>query len=166
MFAVPYWKKKLYFWDVERLSVITVPATDLDGNYHTAFTVFDDFSEDLRSSAGWTLRDAIEFYARKYGVEKGAIKLIRPFVPQEKHLRERGERVWGYGVGATDDLRSKSPHHLMGRVLCPHNTLCCSVWSRTENLRIFNSKYTICRWLLQGSYFICRKSNRRQRIQS
>ncbi len=70
-----------------------MPATDLDGNYHTAFTVFDDFSEDLRASAGWTLRDAIEYYARIYRVEKSAIKLVRPFVPQEKHLRERGERV-------------------------------------------------------------------------
>ena len=78
---------------MERLSVITVPATDLDGNYHTAFTVFDDVSEDLRSSAGWTLRDAIEYYARRYGVEKCAIRLIRPFVPQEIHLRERGERI-------------------------------------------------------------------------
>ena len=78
---------------MERLNVITVPATDLDGNYHTAFTVFDDFSEDLRSSAGWTLRDAIEYYARKYGVEKDSIRIIRPFVPQEKHLREREERV-------------------------------------------------------------------------
>ena len=70
-----------------------MPATDLDGNYHTAFTVFDDSAKDLRSSAGWTLRDAIEYYARKYEVEKSAIKLIRPFVPQEIHLRERGERV-------------------------------------------------------------------------
>ena len=78
---------------MERLSVIKVPATDLDGNYHTAFTVFDDCSEDLRSSAGWTLRDAIEYYALRYGVEKGAIKLIRPFVPQEIHLRERGKRI-------------------------------------------------------------------------
>ena len=78
---------------MERLSVITVPATDLDGNYHTAFTVFDDSAKDLRSSAGWTLRDAIEYYARKYGVEKDSIRIIRPFVPQEKHLRERGERV-------------------------------------------------------------------------
>ena len=51
---------------MERLSVITVPATDLEGNYHTAFTVFDDSAKDLRSSAGWTLRDAIEYYARKY----------------------------------------------------------------------------------------------------
>ena len=78
---------------MERLRVITVPATDPDGNYHTAFTVFDDFVEDSRASAGWTLRDAIEYYARRYGVEKGAIRLIRPFFPQEKHLRERGERV-------------------------------------------------------------------------
>ena len=62
----------------------------------------------------------------------------------------RAQRIWGYGVGATDDLMSKRPHHLMGRVLCPHNTLCCSVWSRTENLRFFNSKYTICQRLLQG----------------
>ena len=70
-----------------------MPATDLDGNDHIAFTVFDDFSEDVRSSAGWTLRDAIEYYARRYGVEKCAIRLIRPFVPQEIHLRERGERI-------------------------------------------------------------------------
>ena len=78
---------------MERLYVITVPATDLDGVYHTAFTVFDDSSEDLRTSAGWTLRDAIEYYSRKYGIEKGSIRLVRPFVPQEIHLRERGERI-------------------------------------------------------------------------
>ena len=70
-----------------------MPATDLDGNYHTAFTVFDDSAKDLRSSAGWTLRDAIEYYALKYGVEKDSIRIIRPFVPQEIHLRERGERI-------------------------------------------------------------------------
>ena len=70
-----------------------MPATDLDGAFHTAFTVVDDSAKDLRSSAGWTLRDAIEYYARKYGVEKDSIRIIRPFVPQEKHLRERGERV-------------------------------------------------------------------------
>ena len=70
-----------------------MPAIDLDGNDHTAFTVFDDSAKDLRSSAGWTLRDAIEYYARKYGVEKDSIRIIRPFVPQEIHLRERGERI-------------------------------------------------------------------------
>ena len=54
---------------MERLRVRTVPATDLDGAYHTAFTVYDDSSLDLRASAGWTLRDAIEYYAREYGIE-------------------------------------------------------------------------------------------------
>ena len=78
---------------MERLNVITVPATDLDGGFHTAFTVYDESSKVLRASAGWTLRDAIEFYAREYGIEQGSISLIRPFVPQEIHLRERGERI-------------------------------------------------------------------------
>ena len=67
-----------------------VPVTDLDGAYHTAFTVYDDSSQDLRVSAGWTLRDAIEYYAREYGIEQESVKLVRPFVPQEIHLRECG----------------------------------------------------------------------------
>ena len=75
------------------INVITVRAIDLDGADHTAFPVYSDSFGALRSSAGWTLRDAIEYYARRYGVEKGAIRLIRPFVPQEIHLRERGERI-------------------------------------------------------------------------
>ena len=75
---------------MERLRVIMVPATDLDGAYHTAFTVYDDSSLDLRASAGWTLRDAIEYYAREYGIEQESVKLVRPFIPQERHLREHG----------------------------------------------------------------------------
>ncbi len=75
------------------LSVITVPSADFDGTYHTAFTVYNSAAGALRASAGWSLRDAIAFYAREYGIEKGAIRLVRPFVTQEKHLRERGERV-------------------------------------------------------------------------
>ena len=75
---------------MERLRVITVPATDFDGAYHTAFTVYDDSSLDLRASAGWTLRDAIEYYAREYGIEQESVKLVRPFVSQERHLREHG----------------------------------------------------------------------------
>ena len=61
---------------MERLRVITVPVTDLDGAYHTAFTVYDDSSLDLRVSAGWTLRDAIEYYAREYGIEQESVKLV------------------------------------------------------------------------------------------
>ena len=78
---------------MNKLKVITVPALDGKGSIHTAFTVFDCSAGDLRSSAGWTLRDAIESYSRQYGVEQGAISLIRPFVPQEIHLRERIERI-------------------------------------------------------------------------
>ena len=78
---------------MERLNVITVPATGLDGAYHTAFTVYADSGEGLRTSAGWTLRDAIEYYACRYGIEQERIKIARPFVPQEIHLRVRGERI-------------------------------------------------------------------------
>ena len=46
----------------------------MEGNFHTAFTVFHDSAEGLRASAGWTLRDAIEYDARRYGVEKDAIR--------------------------------------------------------------------------------------------
>lgn len=76
-----------------KLNVITVPSIDFDGLYHTAFTVYNDAAGALRASAGWTLRDAIEFYAREYGVEKDAISLVRPFVPQEIHLRGRVKRI-------------------------------------------------------------------------
>ena len=82
----------MYIWVVVKLKVITVPSADFDGTYHTAFTVYDSVAGALRASAGWSLRDAIEFFAREYGVEKGAIRLARPFVPQEKHLREHRER--------------------------------------------------------------------------
>ena len=78
---------------MKKLNVMTVSAVDPEGNFHTAFTVYDDPSRDLRSSAGWTLRDAIEYYAFKYGVEKDAIRLARPFVPQEIHLRTYGKRI-------------------------------------------------------------------------
>ena len=70
-----------------------VSHTVFDGTYHTAFTVFSGAAGALRVSAGWALRDAIECYAREFGVEKGAIALTRPFVPQEIHLRDRGERI-------------------------------------------------------------------------
>ena len=72
---------------MEVLSVITVPSLEYDGTYHTAFTVYNCTAGALRASAGWTLRDAIEYYTRDYRVNKDTIRLIRPFVPQAKHLR-------------------------------------------------------------------------------
>lgn len=78
---------------MEQLYVTTVQSPDYDGAVHTAFTVYNAAAGALRASAGWTLRDAVEFYARAYGVEKGAICFKRPFIPQEKQLRENEERV-------------------------------------------------------------------------
>ena len=77
---------------MERLKVITVPTTDLDnpGMLHTAFTVYSESAGALRASAGWTLKDAIEFYARDNGVFRERIKLQRPFERQEDYLRRHG----------------------------------------------------------------------------
>ena len=77
---------------MERLKVITVPTTDLDNpdRLHTAFTVYIESAGTLRASAGWTLKDAIEFYARDNGVFRDRIKLQRPFERQEDYLRRHG----------------------------------------------------------------------------
>ena len=74
---------------MERLKVITVPATDLDNpdRLHTAFTVYSESVGALRASAGWTLKDAIEFFARDNGVMRDCIRLQRPFERQEEYLR-------------------------------------------------------------------------------
>ena len=77
---------------MERLKVITVPADELDspGVLHTAFTVYSESAGALRASAGWTLKDAIEFYARDNGNAGGRYKIIRPFERQEDYLRRHG----------------------------------------------------------------------------
>ena len=82
----------LKFALMERLKVITVPAIDLDNQdrLHTACTVYSESAGALRASAGWTLKDAIEFYARDNGVFRDRIKLQRPFERQEDYLRRHG----------------------------------------------------------------------------
>ncbi|MCQ2188218.1 MAG: hypothetical protein MJY73_07760 [Bacteroidales bacterium] len=77
---------------MERMKVITVPSTDLDnpGGLHTAFSVYSESAGALRASAGWTLKDAIEFYARDNGVLRDRIRLQRPFERQEDYLRRHG----------------------------------------------------------------------------
>ena len=74
------------------LRAITVPAPELDrsGGLHVAYTVLDLSSGALRASAGWTLRDAREFFTRVSGVQRCDIKIARPFIPQEKYLRGHG----------------------------------------------------------------------------
>ena len=77
---------------MERLKVITDPADELDspGVLHTAFTVYSETKGALRASSGWTLKDAIELYARNNGVMRDCIRLQRPFERQEEYLRRHG----------------------------------------------------------------------------
>lgn len=65
------------------LNVQTVPAFDA-ATYsdHTAYTVFTVNEGCIETASGWTLRDAIDLYARLYEVDRGCIKLMRPFRPQ------------------------------------------------------------------------------------
>lgn len=77
---------------METLKVITVPATDLDNpdRLHTAFTVYSESAGALRASAGWTLKDAIEYYSRDNDIVRESIRLHRPFERQEDYLRRHG----------------------------------------------------------------------------
>ena len=77
---------------MKSLKVILVPAPDpeVSGLVHTAYTVHSEKEGALRSSPGWTLRDAIEFYARENGMADGRYRLIRPFERQEDYLRRQG----------------------------------------------------------------------------
>ena len=77
---------------METLKVITVPAPDLDnpGRLHVAYTVYSEAAGALRASAGWTLKDAIEFYSRDNDIVRERIRLHRPFERQETYLRRHG----------------------------------------------------------------------------
>ena len=68
---------------MNELNVITVPALDWDGRWHTAFTVYSEADGILRTSSGWTLKDALDFFARNYGQEREFLKVKRPFKPQK-----------------------------------------------------------------------------------
>lgn len=65
------------------LNVITVPALDWDGQWHTAFTVYSHADGVLRTSSGWTLKDALDFFAQNYGLKRKLLKVRRPFKPQK-----------------------------------------------------------------------------------
>lgn len=67
---------------MNELNVITVPAFDWDGCVHTAFTVYSDANGVLRTSSGWTLKDAIDYFARYYGQRREILRVKRPFKPQ------------------------------------------------------------------------------------
>ena len=74
------------------LRAITVPAPELDrsGGLRVAYAGLDLSSGGVRASAGWTLRDAIEGFAREYGVRRGDVRIARPIIPQQIYLRRHG----------------------------------------------------------------------------
>ena len=68
---------------MNKMNVITVPAIDWDGRVHTAFTVYREADGVLRTSSGWTLKDALDFFARNYGPRRESLMVKRPFKPQK-----------------------------------------------------------------------------------
>ena len=68
---------------MNELNVITVPAFEWNGSLHTAFTVYSDADGILRISSGWTLKDALDFFARNYGQKREFLRVKRPFKPQK-----------------------------------------------------------------------------------
>lgn len=68
---------------MNELNVITVPALDWDGQWHTAFTVYSEVDGVLRTSSGWTLKDALDFFARNYGARREFLGVKRPFKSQK-----------------------------------------------------------------------------------
>lgn len=68
---------------MNELNVITVPALDWDGRWHTAFTVYSEVDGVLRTSSGWMLKDALDFFARNYGARGEFLRVKRPFKPQK-----------------------------------------------------------------------------------
>lgn len=68
---------------MNKLNVITVPAIDWVGRVHTAFTVYSEADGVLRTSSGWTLKDALDFFARNYGPRRESLMVKRPFKPQK-----------------------------------------------------------------------------------
>ena len=68
---------------MNELNVITVPALDWDGQWHTAFTVYSLVGGVLRTSSGWTLKDALDFFARNNELKRESLRVKRPFKPQK-----------------------------------------------------------------------------------
>lgn len=65
------------------LNVKTVPAFDaVSLSPHTAYTVYALLDGTIRLASAWTLRGAIDLYARLYDCDRSSIKLIRPFRQQ------------------------------------------------------------------------------------
>ena len=62
------------------LNVKTVPAFDIEKLCpYTAYTVYLHQDDDMLYASGWTLQDAIMFFADGYKLNRADIRLNRPF---------------------------------------------------------------------------------------
>lgn len=65
------------------LNVKTVPAFDTEKmRPHTAYTVYQTVAGQFTIASGWTLKDALDLYARLYNCNSNALKVKRPFIQQ------------------------------------------------------------------------------------
>ena len=65
------------------LNVKTVPAFDTEKmRPHTAYTVYQTVAGQFTIASGWTLKDALDLYARLYKCNRNALKVKRPFIQQ------------------------------------------------------------------------------------
>ena len=65
------------------LNVKTVPAFDTEKmRPHTAYTVYQTLEDTIKIASGWTLKDALDLYARLYNCYRNALKVKRPFIQQ------------------------------------------------------------------------------------
>lgn len=70
------------------LNVQTVQTFDRDkSEMHTAYTVYHPTDEALEIASGWTLRDAVDLFARIYRYNRSQLKLMRPFRQQRIYNR-------------------------------------------------------------------------------
>lgn len=68
------------------LRVKTVPASDpVTNEAHTAYTVlhYEHGADALSCTSAWTLRDAIERFCEWFHVDRQAVGIRRPFLPQK-----------------------------------------------------------------------------------
>lgn len=62
------------------LNVKTVPAFDTEKFCeHTAYTVYMHKDNHLLHASGWTLQDAIDYFADRHKFNRADIRLKRPF---------------------------------------------------------------------------------------
>lgn len=70
------------------LDVKTVQTIDRETmEPHTAYTVCHLSDDILKIASAWTLRDAVELFAKLYGFDRNVLKIRRPFRSQHNIQR-------------------------------------------------------------------------------